>query len=410
MKKRIFLPLLFIILIVFLTGCWNSRELNELGISLLIALDIEDDKVLLTAEIVDIHNIQESSGFEDSEGSIKYVQGIGNNILEAFRDLVLKFDRRIFASHNKVIIIGEELAKKGILSHIDELLRDREQRLSAYILIAKGSKAYEVLGVNNGLEEIPANYIFELVENVKDNPKTIDVNMVKYLKYYYKDGHHPITGVIEKIEKSKICSVEKESERKSYELSVIGSAVFDEDVLVGYLNGNDTKSLNFIMDNIKGGIITFPTPKSAVGLEGEFKSVHKDLSSMIIIKNKIKNDIEVRDGNIILKTKITLRGGLQEVVGSIDVSKQENLNEMETACSKAVEEGIKSAVKKAQEEFELDIFGFGSIFHRKYPEEWNKIEKDWDMNFSKADFEVEVETNMIRTGLINTSVIKKKEK
>lgn len=50
------------------------------------------------------------------------------------------------------------------------------------------------------------------------------------------------------------------------------------------------------------------------------------------------------------------------------------------------------------------------MFHRKYPEEWKRIKKDWDEIFSKADFEIEVNTDIIRTGLINTPINKIKGK
>lgn len=56
---------------------------------------------------------------------------------------------------------------------------------------------------------------------------------------------------------------------------------------------------------------------------------------------------------------------------------------------------------KAQNEFRVDIFGFGDIFHRKYPEEWAKIKHNWNEIFSQADVEIEVKTNIIRTGLTN---------
>ena len=409
MRKKIVFIILYIVLEIFLTGCCNARELEELGISLLISLDIENDKVLLTGEVVDPSYTQ-SDGTSTEGSSVKYVQGTGNNIHEAFRDITLKFDRRLFISHNKVIIIGEELAKRGLVKHMDQLFRNNEQRETTYILIAKGTKGYEVMGINSGLEQIPANYISKLIENIEYNPKTRDVSMVEYLKTYYHKGHQPTVGVIEKKTKKEIDQTVEKAGAQSYELSVIGSAVFDKDVLVGYLNGNDTKSLNFIADNVKGGIITFPTPKPVIGVGMENEPIHKNLSSMLIINNKTKNDIEIKDDNIVLKTKIKLRGAVGEVVGNIDISKEENLKELEKACSKAAEEGIKSAVTKVQKEFGLDIFGFGLVFHRKYPEEWKNIKENWDEIFSKADFEIEVETDIIRTGLINTPIVKEKGK
>ncbi len=75
---------------------------------------------------------------------------------------------------------------------------------TAYLLVAKGGKAYEVMGgINSGLEELPSNYITKIVENFKYNPKTVDTNLVQYIKQYYKMGHHSIIGTIEKKKKKK---------------------------------------------------------------------------------------------------------------------------------------------------------------------------------------------------------------
>lgn len=396
-NKRVFI-FLCIILSVFLTGCINARELDQLGISLVMGLDIENGKILLTAEIVDPSYTTESvSAVQGS--SVKYVQGTGNTIFEALRDITLKFDRRIYRAHNKVLIFGEEIAKRGLVTHMDELFRNREQRESSYVLIAKGAKAYEVMGVSNSLESIPADYILDMIENVKYNPKAININIIDFLKHYYHTGHHPIAGVIEKIKRNDITEGQESTGTPGYELTIIGSAVFREDKLIGYLDGNETKSLNFIMNNIKGSIITFPIHLPSQGAQSDLHN--QNLSSVIVIKSKTKNDVEIKGDRLVLKTKINLKTSLGELGGEIDISKDGNLAKIEEACSATVKENIKAAVKKVQNEYGIDIFGFGLIFHRKYPKQWEEIKDNWDEVFSDADFEIEVETHIIRTGLIN---------
>lgn len=402
MKRKILTTILATI--IFLTGCWDARELNELGISLVIGFDIEDDKVLITAEIINpVYSSEEAKG--DQIQSVEYVQGIGNTILEASRDITLKFDRRLFISHNKVVIFGEEFAKRGLVKNMDQFLREREQRETAKILIAKGAKAYEVMGITSGVEQVPANYIFEIIENIRHNPKTGNVNFIEFLKNYYHEGHHPVAGVVEKIKKDEINKTGGDGARKKYELTTIGMAVFNRDKLVGYLNGNDTKSVNFILDKITGGIITFPTP-----IEAKDGKASGDFSSTIIVQNKTKKDIEIVDDKVVLKVKIDLKASMGEIIGDVDISNVKDLKKMEEACSKAIEEGITLAVKRVQEEFKVDIFGFGVEFHKKYPDKWKEIRDDWDQIFSEAEFQINVNTKIIRTGLINTPLFKIKVK
>ena len=420
MIKKAFLLNIFIIMALILAGCWNARELNALGIALIMGLDIENDKVLLTAEVIEPVPAKQKVSIEKAS-SVRYVQGIGNNIYEAFRDITLKFDRRLFISHNKVIIFGEEFVKRGLIKEIDLLSRDPEQRETAYLFIAKGGKAYEVMGINSGLEEIPANYILKLIDNFKYNPKTVNVNLIEYLRNYYNMGLEPMLGVIEKKEKRQINKLSGSSSGEKYELSIIGSAVFNEDTLLGYLGGNDTKGVNFIKGKVKQGIIVFPTPTlnvdrstsptPAAGTELKNKKTKsQDMSTLDIAKTKAKNDIELRDGKIILKTKIIVRGMVGEIQGDIDISKEEEVKELEKACSETIKKGLESSFIKAQKEFKSDILGFGSLFHRKYPKEWNKIKDNWNEIFSEADTEIKIETNIIRTGLINTPISKTKGK
>jgi len=54
MKKKIIILILYIICIFILTGCFDAKELDQLGISLVVGLDLVDDKVMYTAEIIDL--------------------------------------------------------------------------------------------------------------------------------------------------------------------------------------------------------------------------------------------------------------------------------------------------------------------------------------------------------------------
>lgn len=414
MTKKIMLFYIFILIVLFLTGCWDSRELNTLGIVLVIGIDREGDQVLLTAEVIEPMPAKTKSGMEKGT-SVKYVQGIGDNIFQAFRNITLKFDRRIFISHSKAIIFGEEFAKKPLTNELDIFLRDNEQRETAYLLVAKGAKAYEVMGINAGIEDIPGNYILKLIENFKYNSKAVNINLAEYIKHYHEIGKQPVLGLIEKKEKKQIYKEQKTSKDKEYELSVIGSVAFYKDELVGYLSGEETTGFNFIRDKVEESIVTFPNPITSIDkystatppIESEvgFKGTKKeDMSTIKIVKSKTKNDIEIRDGDIILKTKITMRGTIGEMEGDIDISEKEGMKELERACSEQIRKEVEKVFIKAQKDFKSDIFGFGSLFHRKYPEEWNEIKDNWHNVFPDVDFQVEVETNAIRTGLINTPI------
>ncbi len=113
------------------------------------------------------------------------------------------------------------------------------------------------------------------------------------------------------------------------------------------MDGIETKAYNIIMGNIKTGIVTFPTPIATIdGISTPTVAMESDIghqssskirmSTIDIIKLKSKRDVEIVDGNILLKVDIRLRGSLEEFVGNMDISNERNMKEIEKACSQEI--------------------------------------------------------------------------
>lgn len=57
---------------------------------------------------------------------------------------------------------------------------------------------------------------------------------------------------------------------------------------------------------------------------------------------------------------------------------------------------------KAQKELKIDNFQIKKLVYIKYPEIWKEISDEWDKGiFPNISYSVKVDTNLIRTGLIN---------
>jgi spore germination protein KC len=421
MKRRVKKIILFILIIIVsinAVGCWDSRELNALGIAVVIGFDVEGDKIKVTVEV--IKPVPAQSGSEPSSSNVvKYVQSTGDSLFEAIRNVTLKFDRKIFLSHNKVFIFGEEFAKKGIIGHMDVVQRDHEFRESGHLVVAKGSRAEDVMGISSGIRDIPGEYIEDLIKNQPSMSKSVKINVNEFLKYYYDIGRQPVMGVIQKKDK-KSMGKSNNKNKKEEELLYEGLAIFKKDRLIGFLDGDETKSFNFIEGEVKGGLIEFPTPMLYRSISSATKKVQnfeslvspevENLTVIEILRSRAKNDIEIQDGKVILKTKVDIKGMLGEETADIDTAEEEIISVLNKSCSNKVKKGIETTIEKIQHEYRVDIFGFGSLFHRKYPKDWAKVKNNWNEIFSKAEVQVEVEADIVRTGLINTPSSKVKGK
>lgn len=399
--KKILIILVNIIISILLTSCLGSRQLNTLGIVTAVGLDIENGKVLITCEIINptSSNLSASTSTPTSENVI-FAQGVGDTVFEAIRDITLHFDRKLFFSHSNILIFGEEFAKKGITDFMDIFLRDYEPRENSYMVVAKGEKAYEIIGVRGELSQSTGNYLYDVLDNYKYNGKSKNISMADYYRYYYDISNEPVIGTVEKIEK-KVIDVERRQKNPiKFVLDVSGGAVFKRDYLVGYFSQDEMLGYNFIVGEIGRGLVTFDTPEglsngeSIIGKEGKYTTVE-------ILKSKTKKDITIVDDEIHLNIDVRLRLALGEENKAVDISNLKVIEILEKAGSQKVKNLIVTTMDKGQKEFKQDNFSIGELVHRQYPKIWREIGKDWNNIFPEISYSVNVETEIVKTGITN---------
>lgn len=404
-RKKSFI-ILIIITSLILASCTGKSEINDIGVITATGIDYVDGKILLTNEVI---NPTSSINQSDSQSEpVLYLQHEGYTVFDAVRNATLTFDRKLNFSHNNVLIFGEEFAKRGIGDYINFYLYDNEPRESTYFLVAKGSKAYEVMGINEGLTDTPAGYIQGLIENYEFTSKTRSISLSEYIKYYFQ-SKSAVLGIIEKEEKRVVNKESPEGKgNKRDVLSVEGGAAFYKDSLIGYYTGEEMMGFNFIVDEIQGGLIVFEVPDKNISPDTKYTATKGKYTVVEIKKNKTKKDIKIEDGKINLTIDVKLTGVIGEETKGVDLREIGILHAVEEACSNKVEEHMKKTMDKAQKELKVDTFGIYSLFHRKYPEEWEKISNDWESIFPNISYDINVETNIVRTGLIDVPINIKK--
>lgn len=400
-KRILIIGIYLITTSIVLTSCAETRELQTLAIVTATGIDLEDDKIIITCEIVDPTSNNSSLGnLSPSQRDIIFVQGVGETVFEAIRNITLHFDRKLFFSHSNILIFGEEFIKKGITEFMDLFLRDYEPRETVYMVVAKGAKAYDVIGVRGELSESSGDYLKDVLDNFKYNGKCLSVSMAEYFRHYYEISNEPVIGIIQKLEEMVIDQDKRKDMPTKSIVDASGGAVLKRDYLVGYFDGDEMLGYNFIVDRIKGGVIVFNNPeglnngKAIIGHEGK-------LSTVEILNSKTKNNIKIVDGEIHLNINIKLRGALGEENRGIDIGNSEVLNVLEKSCSEKIKSLVSATMDKGQKEFKQDNFSIGVIVHRQYPELWKEIAKDWNNVFPDISYSVNVETDIVKAGTIN---------
>lgn len=127
--KKILLLLITLISSLFLTGCINYTELNELLVVTSIGIDYQDDNY-----IVYLYTIDSKTDDGSIEKEYKTLKEKASTISEAFTKLYQKSNKKIYLSHLDLLVLSEFTLKTDLSKVIKSFLYDIDNRSSFNII------------------------------------------------------------------------------------------------------------------------------------------------------------------------------------------------------------------------------------------------------------------------------------
>lgn len=390
MKKiKIFL---FLVAALLLTGCGNYRELNDLAITTGIAFDIKDDQYIVSYMIANSNKAETDS--KDSETKITVYEGKGNTISSAYMDLNSKNPKIPYIGHLEVVIISEDLAKKGILEALDFLIRNPESRKEFYIVLSKNVEAGTLLKTLAPLESFPSQNIAGIIKSNKDEQSTIV--MQKYstvITNMIDEGVEPIINGIEldgnKEEGQMQESLEKATPSATIKIDTIG--IFKKDKLLGWSTHDETVGINII--NNSAGFVLLETKCD----DKYMTSTLKDIKTKPIIT--FENNIPK------IKLKIKADGAILEMQCKRNLEETKIMKELENEFNEKLKSIIDETIYMAQKKYKSDIFGFGNYIYKNNLKKWNIIKDKWNNEiFPEIKIDTEIKINLNNKGSLEQSL------
>lgn len=99
-------------LVVFTTGCWNRRELNELAVVLAVGIDKVDDQYEVTVQVVAPSQMSRNRIGDRAPVVVYSTKAL--TLFEALRDITTKSSRKLYIAHIHLILFNENVARGGI--------------------------------------------------------------------------------------------------------------------------------------------------------------------------------------------------------------------------------------------------------------------------------------------------------
>ncbi len=412
--------LLMALLVLFLPGCWGSRETDETAYVLAVGLDEgEKENLMVTFSIANpkvIAGISSGAGGGDNNGGGGEKKDKGTIVLSVETSSLLgaidlintNIDRKISLLHTKAFIFSENLARQGLGKWILPLHRYRELRATSQMFVCRG-KARDFIEKNDPLLELSPTKQFELIHKIShEHGLFASIQFREFydsLKSFSKQGTIPMVALREG-ETGKV----KQGLSKSNDVApgkyiagevpisggnkaqAIGSGVFRGDRMVGIISGQETRYYLMLDGRFKSGICVIPDPLST-----ELATV--DLMLHQARKPTYKVNIS-GDGTVFVGIDIYLEPEIYSIMSGNNYESLELKPVLEDAFSEFIKQGCLDLIRRTQEEFQSDIFGFGNHVKHRFLTVQSWTEFDWKSKFPDVQADVTVHTRIRRTGLL----------
>jgi spore germination protein KC len=412
------------------TGCWDRKEIDDLNVVTLIGFDRivvnGEPRILATACILKSSVTGAATGLPSTGGGgtssaiTQTVSVEGKTIADAARNFFMRTARQIYLGHILGVIIGEDLAREGIEEVIEAGSRNPLLRYRTQLVVCDGT----ALDALQATPEFEALHATELVKTIEFNSsflsKSVQANLFRVAYDMMTPGRDPVlphmnpftppergsgirkgapSGTVEiegestEDEKtSENAGVEQSTNPEKKTFRVDGSAVFQGDRLVGWLNGDESKGFLFITGRARGGAIPFAFRSPDENVSYAFRNVKTEVRPVI------------GPGGITFEVGIRGDGGLTEIKdGAIDVLKDEDIRAAEQQINEEIQDYCLKAVAKCQS-VGSDAFGFGDLIHRAEPAYWKQIKDRWRDYYPAVKVQVRAKFIIRNTGVTNESV------
>lgn len=434
--KRITAALFLIIFTVpLLSSCYDYKEPNDYAYIVSIGIDRGSDDGIYNYTIQFARPSHISGGASEEGGSGKNTVSIVNvdapSMYTAINLGNHVISKTFTLSHTKIIVISDEIAKNSITPLIDYIGRSSDIRPNVYVCISNGSAKEYLESLNPVIEINPVKYYELIFENPKASyfPKNDAKNLYSNMKSDIRQSLLPMVGKAEtnKVEESSGQGSEigggeaqeesqnKENQIKRKEIPVnkegfefnmkeyiageldiekanpseaIGAAVFKKDKMIGELSSIECELYNLVTGNYKGGyavIYSSSSPETPI-------TVNIEQQQMPIYRINLDGE------NPKIEILLNLEGDFTSVPNDFHVEK--NINEFEEETSYYIQQSIIKFLRKTTDEFDSDIVGFG-VFAKKFFFTYDNFDNyRWNEKYKDSEFDVKVNFEIRKTGLI----------
>ena len=373
---------------LFLTGCWDQRELSTITIVTGMAIDKgKNGNYKLTIESVNETELYDQTATGNSPSVLFSLEG--ETIAELAYKMNIGFSKNAIYSHMRTLVVSKAIAESGMVEFLDTFERSRELRDDFDVILAKEGEAADILQVVYTFQKSSSLKIMSQLESAtKGWGSTPNVKVKDLISALISPGRQPVmTAVRIQGKPKKGESVDNMKKTHPDAIVVIDSmALFKGEKLVGFLSVEDTRNYLWTQNQIENTSISVPCG------ENQFAAI-RITDSKTKVKGRIKN------GKPKIGVDIVMEGSIYGSTCKGHMDDPKTYKKLDELTNQYVREKVSKTIQTVQDDYGVDIFGFGEVVYRQDYKQFKKVADHWDEAFKDAEIDVNVNTIIRRAGL-----------
>jgi spore germination protein KC len=360
-------------LLLALTGCWDAREVEERTSVIALGVDVHPQGYEVTVQVPNPLKVVGSGGSgggggEGGQDAVQLFTGVGKTLNDAMNEIRNQTNQRIFFGHTQLLLIGDQMARKGISGMLDAFRRNPEIRRRQWALVVKGT-AKDAMKASPKLAQIPMEYMVAMIANGVREGRYSEEGLGDLYSNIFNPGKQPILNFIE-----------AEPEKVRW----LGLAILNKDRMAGLLPEKESQALLQLRDEEVGE--SFHTPCDKRGY-------------IVFQPQGLKRDVRIQfqGSRPVIQVNVDVRGEIVEKSCDVDLSRDPVIHALEKQVQRRYEHHAQTMVEKLQKQFRTDACNFGNRVRAYYPQKWKQL--NWSEAFTQADVQVNYHVKILRIGL-----------
>ena len=349
--------ILILFLILLLTGCYDKKELNDIGVMSATEINKIDNEFIVNVQVV---NPQSPDKTTNVQAPFIMYQGKGKTIHQAYRNIKEQSSRFLYPNHMEILIINEKLAKEDISQIIDFFLRIPDIRTEFNVLIGKDDN---ILNITSPIDDISATSILNTMET---NNKYLGItNLITFNEFANMSINKNLEIILPSIKITK--KDEKSDTKENTESTTINSlyeldtlAIFKDNKLTGYLTKEESIIYNVIKNKTKIVLINYECEKDKY---------------ITVEATDIKSNIDISKNEININLKMS--GNINENMCNINLTKEKNIKTLQSQLEEYIKNKTNNNINTIRKQYNTDIFGFLDTIYKTNYKMYQKVKNTW---------------------------------